>query len=486
MLEREASIGARVLVCEDDAIVAEDLQQALAGMGYDVPSPVHTAVDAVETARLERVDVALMDVRLPGGVDGIEAAAALAELRVPVVILTAYSDEPTLARAKQAGSYGYLLKPYDERELRSAIELALYRAEVEGILRESEARHRELFESSPAPAVLLTDEGRVHAANAALASFLGRPAPEDLQGSPLVRFAERPDQASALLRRLHEGEVVRAEEVRFLRGDGGLAVGLVSGRRVTVPGGQGPMLQLLMSDVTEARRLERRLRRSEKMEALGRFAGGVAHDFSNMLTGILGYADLLLADPRLLPDQRADLEELHRAAGRGADLVGRMLSAGRKGMGRPSEMDLSEATASALEAFGASVPPGVEVVADLDPAAGRVRLDPDHMRQILENLLANAREAVGGDGRITLRTRRIDPQEGSGSFAALTVEDTGPGVPPEVLDRIFEPFVTTKPGSAGLGLATVYGVVVGVGGHVEALSAPGGGARFLVHLPRVA
>ena len=246
-------------------------------------------------------------------------------------------------------------------------------------------------------------------------------------------------------------------------------------------------------DVTEMVRLEDQLRQAQKMESIGRLAGGVAHDFNNLLTVISGYSDLLLRDLEQPPNLRDYVAEIRRAAGNAASLTQQLLTFSRRQIIKPRPMDLNQVVSEIERLVQRLVGEDIEVITVLDPSLGMVRMDADQMNQILMNLAANARDAMPQGGRLTLLTSNIQFRAGVGSAATsgravlLTVIDTGVGMSEETRQQIFEPFFTTKKKGrgTGLGLSTVYGIVEQNGGRIEVQSEPGKGTTFRVYLPRL-
>jgi PAS domain S-box-containing protein len=252
-------------------------------------------------------------------------------------------------------------------------------------------------------------------------------------------------------------------------------------------------------DVTERRQasqeralLQERLRHAEKLEAVGRLAGGVAHDFNNVLSAILGFAEASLEETT--PGTALHENQLHvRAAARRArDLVRQILTFGRRDRPEPKPVDVAAVVGEALALARAAVPAGVTVEARLDPAAGSALADPTQLHQIVLNLCSNARDAVGERGRIEVAVEPVrldagEPELPAGAWIRLRVRDDGVGMDEATRARLFEPYMTTKgrSGGHGLGLAVVHGIVTGCGGAVRVESAPGLGSTFDVWLPRL-
>jgi signal transduction histidine kinase len=232
------------------------------------------------------------------------------------------------------------------------------------------------------------------------------------------------------------------------------------------------------------------------MEAVGRLAGGVAHDFNNVLTAIFGYADLLMDGLDLTDPRRADVEEIKRAANRAAGLTRQLLAFSRKQVMQPRRVNLNEIITNIQTLLSKLIRDEIELRVDPDPDLGDVIADPGQIEQVLMNLAANARDAMPEGGRLAIATANEDLAEDdaarmrgltAGRFVTLTVSDTGAGVPEDVRAHIFEPFFTTKEQGkgTGLGLATVYGIVKQSGGWIYLDETPGTGASFKVYLPRV-
>jgi nitrogen-specific signal transduction histidine kinase/CheY-like chemotaxis protein len=242
-------------------------------------------------------------------------------------------------------------------------------------------------------------------------------------------------------------------------------------------------------------RQEEEARRAEKMEAISRLAGGIAHDFNNLLTGILSYSDLIMQELRLADPLRADVEQIRDAGQRAAGLTRQLLAFSRRQVLQPQVVSLNALVTKLEPMLGRLAGAGVTLETDLDPLLGNVLVDPARLEQVLVDLVVNARDAMPEGGRLTIKTANSlpestsTPSEGGPSpdgYVSLWVSDTGIGMDAATQARIFEPFFTTKPaaGGAGLGLATVYGIVEQSGGRITVESAPGQGAAFGIHFPR--
>jgi PAS domain S-box-containing protein len=254
-----------------------------------------------------------------------------------------------------------------------------------------------------------------------------------------------------------------------------------------------PKLLNVVRDISERQQLEETLRQSQKLESVGRLAGGVAHDFNNLLTALLGHASLLEEDDRLPADVKAQVAEMRRASERAAGLTGQLLAFARRQVTVPKVVDLNELTRGIEQLLHRVLGEDVQLRTSLGPTLGRVRIDPGQMEQVLVNLAVNARDAMPDGGRLTIQTanrragsRRVfDPISGTGEHVEIAVTDTGHGMNDEVQSRIFEPFFTTKAvgKGTGLGLAVCHGIIREAGGRIDVESVVGHGTTFRLRLP---
>jgi two-component system, cell cycle sensor histidine kinase and response regulator CckA len=505
--------GARILVVEDEAIVARDIRQQLAQLGYTPLGPATRGEQAIALAHELRPDLVLMDIRLVGSMNGVTAALSIRrELSLPIVFLTAFSEEETLAEAKNAEPFGYIIKPFSDRELRSVLEMALYKASAEAKLREraealalaNSQLASQTFAIDQHAIVCVTDvDGRITYVNDNYCSTGGYTR-EEVIGRHHREFASG----------LHPAALFAELWETITRGGGWhgeLCNRAKDGSRYWVqstivplagPDGVVSSYMAIQSDITEKRRaeaergrLEAELNQSQKMEYLGRLSGGVAHDFNNLLAVVLANSEHGLAFGQPSPLLRECLTEINTAALRAADLTRKLLVHARKQPLSLRELDANEATEAMLGILRRLLGEDLEVVWQPAPEVWRVHVDPSQLDQIVANLCINARDAIAGVGKIVVSTSNeiIDeefcaarPEGTPGEYVRLEVSDTGCGMDAETVARIFEPFFTTKQRGegTGLGLATVYGAVKQSGGFVSVTSQPGAGATFSVYLPR--
>ncbi|MBN1936902.1 MAG: PAS domain-containing protein [Anaerolineae bacterium] len=253
---------------------------------------------------------------------------------------------------------------------------------------------------------------------------------------------------------------------------------------------------LVIRDMTPEHELQERLRQQDRMAVMGQLAGGVAHDFNNILTAIRGYVELVLGELVTGHPLRADLEEVQRAADRAASLTNQLLVFSRRQWLKPQLLNLNVIVSEMEKMLRSLISENIALHFDLTPKLGLVMADPGQIEQVVMNLVVNARDAMLQGGILALSTQRVNldrryaeshPGVEAGPYALLAVSDTGIGIEPEILPHIFEPFFTTKPSGkgTGLGLSTVHGIVTQSEGHVDVESMPGQGSTFRVYLPLV-
>jgi PAS domain S-box-containing protein len=364
------------------------------------------------------------------------------------------------------------------------------RKRAEEALRESAERHRALVDHT-FDGFVISDRGVVLEANRGFAQIFGY-AVEEVIGKSLLMFVA-PESREAIQQRLESGTEGQFEALG-MRKDG-RKIQLETHAR-SYRHGDRPLRLTAVRDVTERRQLEQQFRQAQKMEAVGRLAGGVAHDFNNLLTVITSYTQILLEDLGGDEAKRADLLEIQKAAHGAATLTNQLLAFSRQQVLEPRVLNLNTIVAGAEKMLQRLIGEDIDLVTALATDLGAVRADPGQVEQVIFNLAVNARDAMPHGGKITLETTNVDVDVEyaqqhapvtTGQFVLLSMSDTGVGMDADTQSRIFEPFFSTKEKGkgTGLGLATVYGIVKQSGGFIWVYSEPGQGATFKIYLPRV-
>src|SRR5947199_1811142 len=489
----------RVLMVEDSEDDALLVLRELRAAGYDL---THERVDtaAALEAALDRHpwDLVIGDYSMPH----FSGTAALGMLRqrgldVPYICVSGTITEELAVAAMKAGAHDYVTKGQLKRLL-PAIERELREARGRATLRATEASFATLVEHAPVGIYRSTPEGRFLSVNAAVVRMLGYDSAADVLALDMARdvYAAGAERQRLVGRDTYSDRQYDNVEATWKRRDGRLLTVQLSVRAVRNAAGRVDYYETFVRDVTDQRRLQQQVVQSQKIEAVGRLAGGVAHDFNNLLTVITSYSDLLLED--LAPDdpKRDDVGQIRQAAEGAAALTRELLAFSRQQVLEPKVLDLKATVAATEKLLKRLIGEDVQLTTSLAPDLGAVKADRGQLEQVIINLAVNARDAMPAGGRLTIEAANMEMDDvyvrshapaRPGRYVMLAMSDTGIGMDEQTKARIFEPFFTTKERGkgTGLGLATVYGIVKQAGGFIWVYSEPGRGSSFKVYLPRV-
>jgi two-component system cell cycle sensor histidine kinase/response regulator CckA len=472
----------RVLLVEDNAVDAKLIISLLRSPCIEC-SHVSRLDEALARLGRDHPDVVLLDLNLDDS-EGYETFRRVrqATAKAAILVLSGSNDEELAIRTVREGAQDYIVKgSFDGRLLLRSIRYAIERKKTEEALRQSEVTVRAIFESSLDGIVIFEDSGKCLEANAAAAALVGVPR-DKLIGSRLCDFCER--GFAEVWTGLAGSKSARGEfwmqpknGTRRLV-DYSFTADILAGKHLSV-----------WRDVTEQKSVEEQLRDSQKMEAVGRLAGGVAHDFNNILGIISGHAELLESNaPGEVERVRA--EKIISATEKASSLTRQLLAFGRKQVMSLRLLDLSVVMEGLNSMVDCLMGAEIQVSIQANPALGLVRADQSQLEQVIMNLATNAREAMPEGGALTITIDEYQCREDqlelpAGEYICFSVADTGIGMTEETQSRIFEPFFTTKKRGSGLGLSTVYGIVKQSGGYIRVKSSPQKGAIFSVFLPKV-
>lgn len=364
--------------------------------------------------------------------------------------------------------------------------------ELESALQVSEQYFQRFFEEAPASILMLDGEGRVEQANPAFQHLLIGAEWAQARFVDLVQPEERAAAEMHLDLVMKDGRAGPPLTVRLM-GEKQRSVTVYASRREDRGRAIGMILHLI--DATEQKRLEAQFAQSQKMQAVGLLAGGIAHDFNNLLTAMIGFCDLLLLRHKAGDQSFADIMQIKQNANRAANLVRQLLAFSRQQTLQPRVLDVTDVLAELSHLIRRLIGENIELAMEHGRDLASVRADAGQLEQVIINLAVNARDAMPDGGRLLIRTRNVttaDPISRGvevmppGTYVLVEIADTGSGIAPEILDRIFEPFFSTKAvgSGTGLGLSTVYGIVRQTGGFVFVDSQIGRGTTFRIYLPQ--
>jgi PAS domain S-box-containing protein len=382
-------------------------------------------------------------------------------------------------------------------EARDAILVSLHDLTTRRQSEEASFKLASIIEESDDAIIGKNLDGVITSWNAGAERLYGYSAEEALgQHITLIIPTQLQDQYERIMATIAQGKRVAPFETVRRRKDGTMIDVSVSVSPVRNPAGTVLAASSIAQDITAKKRLQEQFRQAQKMEAIGRLAGGVAHDFNNLLTIISGYSDVLLATLPPTDESRPMILEIRSAGERAASLTRQLLTFSRQQLLAPRVLDVNAIVAGSEKLLSRLLGEDIDVRSTLAAEFGRVRADPGQLEQVIVNLSINARDAMPRGGKLTIETAdveldetycRMHPHVTPGPFVLLAVSDTGSGMDETTKSQIFEPFFTTKEQGkgTGLGLSMVYGFITHSSGHIDVYSEPGLGSTFKVYLPRV-
>lgn len=504
----------RILLVDDNpndwSLVRRHLSRAFPNLMMEVVTEAESFRQALEAGD---VDLVMTDAQLPWS-DGLAVVRAVKARKpdCPVIMLTASDSNQVLADSLKAGLDDYVVRSTNHlADLPIVVRGTLRRAELCRQLRALKTRYQQLVDRLPLGLGRSTLEGEWVEFNPAAARLLGLSSTEPMAAQPLHEYhADPADYERWRQQVLEHGQATNAR-LGLRRADGSTVWVRLQATLAHDEHGQPRFIDLLLEDLTErqqaeatlsrwqeqARQLEAQLLQAQKLESLGTLVSGIAHDFNNMLTGILGFAQLLLQDVEPGGKIYEGLQRIELFSERAAQMVKQLLTFSRQEVGQKRALLLHPFLKEIGRLLERVIPENIEIELELAPEELTVEADPTQLQQVLMNLAVNARDAMPEGGWLSLGTARVELDETfcqvhpglwPGSYARIRVSDTGVGIPPELHTRIFDPFFTTKETGkgTGLGLAVAYGIVKNHGGTIEVQSRAGAGTTFSIYWPLAA
>jgi two-component system cell cycle sensor histidine kinase/response regulator CckA len=485
----------KVLVVEDERIVAKDIQNTLKNLGYDVPAIASTGEEAIRKSGEFMPDIILMDIVLKGEIDGIDAASQIrSKYKIPIIYLTAYEDEDTLDRAKVTEPLGYILKPFEERDLHTTLEMALYKYSMETKLHESEERYKALVEHSP-DGIAIEVNKKITYVNPAALRLLGESDESKLHGKSVFDFLP-PDHLESFKEKLthvnDNNSSLPFVEEQLIRKDGSMFYSEVAMIPIVHEGKIA--LQVVFRDISERKIAEEELKNAyeeikraqqeliytEKLAALGRFSAGIAHEIRNPLANISASAQFCMSKFEMDKNMKKHFDVILRNTETANRIIKELLD-----FTSPRETVLVHGDITALlNKICDMVKPrctkhNIELVRAIPGSLPNFSLNDKKLEEAFMNFLSNAIEAMTSGGTLTVNASYDESRK------SLTVKfiDTGSGIKKEDIDKIFEPFFTTKDDGTGLGLSLAYHIVNAHSGDISIESTPGKGTIINVRFP---
>ncbi len=476
MIERE------ILVVEDEGIIAWDISDKLKSLGYISDVIVTSGEEAIDVVNKHRFDLVLMDINLSGSMDGIETANIIyKQHNIPIIFLTAYSDKVTLDRAKTTNPFGYILKPFSIRELDTAIDLALYKYEMNKRLASSEKKYRSLFETSHAGIMISTfPSGKILECNHRLKVMFNYSSDEDLTG---IRFEDlflEGDDIKHIRVALKEQKQLDNYEIKIrLKDDSVKWFECSSWLRE-----KDTIHDTIFIDITERRRMEEKLRQTQKMEAIGQIAAGIAHEINTPLAVISTRLEILRAEIEKVECSKAvnQIDIIKKNIYRMSGIIERLLGFSRN-------IDSANTIINPVDVLNEVLvfvkteanKKGISINTMALSSKYNLELNKNKLEQVFLNIIMNALDSMpqGGDLNIGIESNKKGP------FVKISFTDNGEGMTEETRGKMFDPFFTTKEAGkgTGLGMYICYGIVKEMDGDIIIDSKVGHGTTVSILLP---
>ncbi len=492
--------NANVILIVDDNPVEREL---LRGLLAPLAGRIELAPDgtmALAAAAAQPPDLVLLDVMMPAP-DGYEVCrrmrqdSALAD--VPILMITSLEDRKACLAGLEACADDWLTIPFDAEALLAKVRTIL-RLNRHRRLSLEKGRFERLVELSPNGILIVDTDGRIRFCNSAYLKMLQLDAAAKVMDRPLYDFIEADHVAACRLcfdRLCRDPRQTERIELSFIQ-QGGRAIPVEIDAGL-LPWDGHDMIQIIARDLSERRALENQLLQAQKLEIIGRLAGGVAHDFNNLLSVINGYSELVLAELPLESPLRETMTDIRKAGERAAGLTHQLLAFSRKQIMKMQVINLTDIVREMEKLLRRLIGEDIELTTTFEPRPCLVKADPQQLGQVIMNLAVNARDAMPHGGRLMIEIATVEldaattgnhPEISPGRYIMLAISDTGIGMTDEIKTHIFEPFFTTKKEGkgTGLGLSTVYGIIKQSGGHILVYSEPAHGTAFKIYFPCVA
>lgn len=509
-----ANLVSSIMVVEDEAIVAKDIETSLAGLGYSICAVVSSGEEALAAAQKVKPDLILMDIMLNGKTDGIETAKQItAHLDIPVIFLTAFSDEGTIARAKEANAFGYLLKPFEERELRTTIEMALYKNAMERKLKQNRERLETILRSIADGVFTTNVDGLIEFCN---------PVAECLTGWTLAEMTMRRLSEVVCLKKKKDMSAVEINPELIIQNKNSLSsesdlilIGR-DGRQTEVDYNAAPLMHFdekilgvvfVLRDIAARQKaiareqtLQRRLFRAQRMESLGLLANGVAEQLHRIIGPMVDYPKLILNKFDPSDDIKQDLAMIQNSAQKAIEILGNLIALGQMKDYSMKPLSLNEIVDDIVNSpylkSQRQTFPLIEFQVELAHQPPLIIGCKQNLLELINNLISNAYSSIADSGIVRLSTEFIkvnEPIPGfevieAGEYVVLRIADTGPEMNEEKINRFFEPFAGKidarhpRQGN-GLGTAVAYAIIKGHKGMIDVKSCRGKGTEVIIYFP---
>ena len=466
----------RILIVEDEMIVAQDIRHSVEACGYTVVNVVHSGEEAIESATKSHPDLVLMDIMLEKGMDGLEAAEKIhSNLDIPIIFLTAYANDQTLQSAKMSEPFGYLIKPFIERELKATLEMAFYKHEIEQELRKNKEKYKNIFENIQDVYFEVDMNGNILEISPSIKSITEYKR-EDLIGKSIYDLFTDKEKWQEFYGTLLKKNEVYNFEINLKDKSGKDIIGSITSR--LLKDHKSSRIVASLSNITEHKKMEKHLLRAERLAGVGQLAAGIAHEIRNPLGNISSSIQFCLSkyDP---PQQiKQFLEIIQRNSDNANNIIKGLLDFATPQEISQEKNSITKVLNNAIKLVkNRCEESGVKMIKDFTPDLPQIMFDEKWLEQSFLNFILNAKEAMPDGGTLTIKTY-IEEKE-----IVVVFSDTGIGIPKENMQKVFDPFFTTKDDGTGLGLSLVHQIINAHKGKIDIESTEGKGTDISLYLP---
>ena len=490
-------VETKILIVEDESIVALEIRDRLLKMGYSVPTAVNSSDRAIQKTNEIHPDLILMDIIIKGDKDGIETAGLINEkYDIPIIFLTAHSDVKTLQRAAEKTPYGYILKPFKEKELQIAIETTLQRHKLEVELKNNRKRLSIILNCIGEGLIATDPDEKIEYLNPVAEKLINVNQADAFNKciNEIIRISCA--KTKKVFNDLRDIYKYQKENPQFLQN---VQLSPKNGHTFPVDftispiSGENDILKgfvFIFRDISEKMKMQEELIKAQKLESLGVLAGGIAHNFNNILTSILGNISLVKMTSNPSHETEAMLNEAENSTFRAQKLSNQLLTFSKGGSPFKEETDMNKFIHKSVD-FALQGSP-IRGRFNLQPDLWKAEIDIDQFGQVFTNLTLNAIQSMPDGGQVWIVSENLYGKEAkeiktvplsSGNHIKIIIRDEGIGIPPKNLKKIFDPFFTTHTFGRGLGLSAVYSVIEKHGGCITVDSCVDEGSVFTVYLP---
>lgn len=468
----------KIMIVEDEMIIAEDITKIVQFCGYQISCLARTGEEAIQKAEQMQPDLVLMDIMLSGEMTGLEAANIIHQkLNIPFVFVSAYADDATLKKAIATEPYGYVVKPFEEKELKVILELAFYKFKMENKLKKSQEKYRHIFENIQDIYCEFDLDLNLIEISPSIESYTSIKR-EELIGKKIIAMFSDQNQVDAMLSLFENVEVLNDFEINLASRENEKIIGSVQGKMIRESNTGNKKIVCSIRDITKQKAMEKQIMRTERLAGVGQLAAGIAHEIRNPLGNISSAIQYCLTKYKPKEPLSKYLQIVLRNSESANQIIKELLE-----FANPRDIDLQQLNLTnvlkdTVDMVKAKCETNkIDIKLDFPDNIPEILIDGKWIQQCFLNFILNSIDAIRENGEIIIKIELF------ANCLLVTVKDDGCGISREHINKIFDPFYTTKADGTGLGLSLVYQIIIAHQGSVDIESEIGVGTSVFVRLP---